>query len=76
MVWDVSVGALLDFATCHRDVIMVEADSNHGMINEKIQNEINGYAANDKPTPTINTINAMMESRVDLGDNAARLLTV
>jgi hypothetical protein len=34
------------------------------------------YLANNKPAATINKINAIMEARVNLGHNAAPLLTV
>ena len=56
--------------------MMVQAGSNDGLINEELENEINTYAANNKPAATINKINAIMEARVNLGHNAAPLLTV
>jgi DNA polymerase-3 subunit delta' len=66
----------LDAATFYRDVMMVQAGSNDGLINKELENEINTYAANNKPAATINKINAIMEARVNLGHNAAPLLTV
>ena len=47
-----------------------------GLINKELENEINTYAVNNKPQATINKISAIMEARVNLGHNAAPLLTV
>ena len=55
---------------------MVQAGSNDALINKELENEINAYAANNKPQATINKIGAIMEARVNLGHNAAPLLTV
>ena len=76
MVRDGLDAALLDIATFYRDVMMVQAGSNDGLINKELENEIHTYAANNKPAAIINKINAIMEARVNLGHNAAPLLTV
>jgi len=76
MVRDGLDAALLDIATFYRDVMMVQAGSNDGLINKELENEINTYAANNRPAATINKINAIMQARVNLGHNAAPLLTV
>lgn len=76
MVRDGLDAALLDIATFYRDVMMVQAGSNDGLINKELENEINAYAASNKPQATINKIGAIMEARVNLGHNAAPLLTV
>ena len=68
--------ALLDIATFHLDVMMVQAGSNDDLINKELENEINTYAAKNKPAATINKINAIMEARVNLSHKAAPLLTV
>ena len=43
---------------------------------KELESEINAYAASNKPQATINKIGAIMEARVNLGHNAAPLLTV
>jgi hypothetical protein len=57
--------ALLDIAAFYRDVMMVQAGSNDGLINKELENEINTYATNNKPQATINKIGAIMEARVN-----------
>ena len=76
MVRDGLDAALLDIAAFYRDVMMVQAGSNDALINKEIENEINSYAANNKPAATINKINAIMVARTNLGHNAAPLLTI
>ena len=76
MVRDGLDAALLDIATFYRDVMMVQAGSSDALINKELENEINAYAANNKAQATINKIGAIMEARVNLGHNAAPLLTV
>ena len=76
MVRDGLDAALLDIATFYRDVMMVQAGANDGLINKELENQITTYAANTKPHATINKINAIMAARTNLGHNAAPLLTV
>jgi len=76
MVRDGLDAALLDIATFYRDVMMVQAGANDGLINKELENQITTYAANTKPYTTINKINAIMAARTNLGHNAAPLLTV
>jgi len=76
MVRDGLDAALLDIATFYRDVMMVQAGANDGLINKELENKITTYAANTKPHTTINKINAIMAARTNLGHNAAPLLTV
>ena len=76
MVRDGLDAALLDIATFYRDVMMVQAGANDGLINKELENQITNYAANTKPHTTINKINAIMAARTNLGHNAAPLLTV
>ena len=76
MVRDGLDAALLDIATFYRDVMMVQAGANDGLINKELESQITSYAANTKPHTTINEINAIMAARINLGHNAAPLLTV
>ena len=76
MVRDGLDAALLDIATFYRDVMMVQAGANDGLINKELEHQITTYAANTKPHTTINKINAIMAARINLGHNAAPLLTV
>ena len=76
MVRDGLDAALLDIATFYRDVMMVQAGANDGLINRELEHQITTYAANTKPGATINKINAIMAARINLGHNAAPLLTV
>ena len=76
MVRDGLDAALLDIATFYRDVMMVQAGANNGLINKELESQITTYAANTKPHTTINKINAIMAARTNLGHNAAPLLTV
>ena len=76
MVRDGLDAALLDIATFYRDVMMVQAGANDALINKELEEEIRATAGKTKPQSTINKINAIMEARVNLGHNAAPLLTV
>jgi len=76
MVRDGLDAALLDITTFYRDVMMVQAGANDGLINRELESQITTYAANTKPHTTINKINAIMAARTNLGHNAAPLLTV
>ncbi len=76
MVRDGLDAALLDIATFYRDVMMVQAGANDGLINKELESQITTYAAATKPHTTINKINAIMAARTNLGHNAAPLLTV
>ena len=76
MIRDGLDGALLDIATFYRDVMMVQAGSNDGLINKELEAEINAVAAKAKPQSTIKKINAIMDARTNLSHNAAPLLTV
>ena len=76
MVRDGLDAALLDIATFYRDVMMVQAGANDGLINKELESQITTNASNTKPHTTINKINAIMAARTNLGHNAAPLLTV
>ena len=76
MVRDGLDAALLDIATFYRDVMMVQAGAEGGLINSELKHQITTYAANTKSHTTVNKINAIMAARKNLGHNAAPLLTV
>ena len=76
MIRDGLDAALLDIATFYRDVMMVQAGANDGLINKELEVEIAAMAEKTKPQNTIKKINAIMQARANLGHNAAPLLTV
>jgi|Laugresbdmm110sd_1035091.scaffolds.fasta_scaffold23890_2 DNA polymerase-3 subunit delta' len=76
MIRDGLDAALLDIATFYRDVMMVQAGANDGLINKELEVEIAAMAEKTKPQNTIKKINAIMQARTNLGHNAAPLLTV
>jgi len=76
MIRDGLDAALLDIATFYRDVMMVQAGANDGLINKELEAEIRTLAEKTKPQNTIKKISAIMQARTNLGHNAAPLLTV
>jgi DNA polymerase-3 subunit delta' len=76
MIRDGLDAALLDIATFYRDVMMVQAGANDGLINKELETEIRAVAEKTKPQNTIKKISAIMQARTNLGHNAAPLLTV
>jgi DNA polymerase-3 subunit delta' len=76
MIRDGLDAALLDIATLYRDVMMVQAGANDGLINKELETEIRTLAEKTKPQSTIKKISAIMQARTNLGHNAAPLLTV
>jgi DNA polymerase-3 subunit delta' len=76
MIRDGLDAALLDIATFYRDVMMVQAGANDGLINKELETEIRTIAEKTKPQNTIKKISAIMQARTNLGHNAAPLLTV
>jgi DNA polymerase-3 subunit delta' len=76
MIRDGLDAALLDIATFYRDVMMVQAGANDGLINKELETEIRTLAAKTKAQNTIKKISAIMQARTNLGHNAAPLLTV
>ena len=75
MVRDSIDGALVDLATFYRDVMMVQSGNTEAMINTDMREQIETYAADSPPHPTINNMNAVMEARVNLAQNSAPLVT-
>ena len=74
MIRDSIDGALLDLATFYRDVMMAQAGVEESMTNSDIRAGIESYAAKSQPHPTINKINAIMQTRASLQKNASPLL--
>jgi len=75
MVRDSIDGALLDIATFYRDVMMVQSGDRDELINAAMQEEIENYAESHPAHSTILKINAIMEARINLAQNAASLVT-
>jgi DNA polymerase-3 subunit delta' len=76
MIRDGLDAALLDIATFYRDVMMVQAGANDGLINKELETEIRTMAEKTKPQNTIKKRSSIMQARTNLGHNAAPLLTV
>lgn len=76
MVRDGLDAALLDIATFYRDVMMVQSGATDSLINKELEREIISFASATKPQSTINKLNAIMASRINLAHNAAPLLTI
>jgi DNA polymerase-3 subunit delta' len=75
MVRDSIDGTLLDIATFYRDVMMVQSGNTESMINTDMREQIESYAASHPSHSTILKINAIMEARTNLAQNAAPLVT-
>jgi len=75
MVRDSIDGALLDIATFYRDVMMVQSGNSESMINTDMREQIESYALSRPSHSTIPKINAIMDARTNLAQNAAPLVT-
>jgi DNA polymerase-3 subunit delta' len=76
MVRDSLDGALLDLATLYRDVLMVQSAMDESLINSDLVEKIEELAEQSRPEKTLTKIEAIMQARINLGFNAAPLLTV
>jgi DNA polymerase III subunit delta' len=76
MVRDYLDRALLDIASLYRDVLMVQSGQSGDLINKDLSEVINESAARGTPSTTLARLHAVMETRKNLGHNAAPLLTV
>ena len=76
MVRDYLDRALLDLSTLYRDVLLVQSGSNDSLINEDLKSEISKLAATESPPRTLNKIEAILETRSNLAQNAAPLLLI
>ena len=75
MVRDSIDCALLDIATFYRDVVMVQSGNTESMINTDMREQIESYATSHPSHSTILKINAIMDARTNLAQNAAPLVT-
>jgi DNA polymerase-3 subunit delta' len=75
MIRDSIDGALLDIATFYRDVMMVQSGNTESMINTDMREQIESFAASHPSHSTILKINAIMDARTNLAQNAAPLVT-
>jgi len=76
MVRDYLDRALLDIATLYRDILMVQSGRSGDLVNKDLSEVINESAARATPSTTLARLHAVMETRKNLGHNAAPLLTV
>jgi len=76
MVRDYLDRALLDIATLYRDILMVQSGQPGDLINKDLSEVINESATRATPSTTLTRLHAVMETRKNLGHNAAPLLTV
>ena len=76
MVRDYLDRALLDIATLYRDILMVQSGQSGDLINFDLSTIINESATRSTPSTTLARIRAVMETRKNLGRNAAPLLAV
>ena len=76
MVRDYLDRALLDIATLYRDILMVQSGQSGDLINKDLSEVINESAARSTSSTTLARLHAVMDTRKNLGHNAAPLLTV
>jgi len=76
MVRDYLDRALLDIATLYRDILMVQSGRSGDLVNKDLSEVINESATRATPSTTLARLHAVMETRKNLGHNAAPLLTV
>ena len=75
MVRDSIDGALLDLATFHRDVMVVQSGIEESIINSDMKAEIENYASSFLPHLSAQKMSAVMEARNSLAMSASPLLT-
>ena len=75
MVRDSIDGGLLDLATFYRDVMLVQSGVPESMINSDMRTEIESYTSSSPAHTAAQKIGAIMEARMNLGMNAAPLVT-
>jgi len=76
MVRDYLDRALLDIATLYRDILMVQSGRSGDLVNKDLLEVVNESATRATPSTTLARLHAVMETRKNLGHNAAPLLTV
>jgi DNA polymerase-3 subunit delta' len=68
--------ALLDLATFYRDVMLVQSGATDFLINSDLQSEITNIASTSTESKTLEKIQVILKTRINLGHNAAPLLAV
>jgi DNA polymerase-3 subunit delta' len=68
--------ALLDLATFYRDVMLVQSGATDFLINSDLQSEITNIASTSAESKTLDKIQVILKTRINLGHNAAPLLAV
>jgi DNA polymerase-3 subunit delta' len=68
--------ALLDLATFYRDVMLVQSGATDFLINSDLQSEITNIASTSAESKTLEKIQVILKTRINLGHNAAPLLAV
>jgi DNA polymerase-3 subunit delta' len=68
--------ALLDLATFYRDVMLVQSGATDFLINSDLQSEITNIASTSAESITLDKIQVILKTRINLGQNAAPLLAV
>ena len=76
MVRDYLDAALLDIATLYRDVMLAQSGDTDSFINSEMSDQITKMAHSTAPEDTLRKLEVIMKTRVNLGHNAAPLLTI
>ena len=76
LIRDCIDSALIDLATLYRDLMMAQVGVNDNFINHDLAPQIMSFAQQQKSEKTLQKIDAIMKSRVNLSFNAAPLLTI
>jgi len=76
MVRDYLDRALLDIATLYRDILMIQLGQSGALINPDLASEIRALANVTRSATIVTKLEAILEARVMLDNNASPLLTV
>ena len=76
MVRDYLDAALLDIATFYRDVMLAQSGDTDSFINSEMSDQITKMAHSTASEDTLSKLEVIMKTRVNLGHNAAPLLTI
>ena len=76
MVRDYLDAALLDIATFYRDVMLAQSGDTDSFINSEMSDQITKMAHSTASEDTLRKLEVIMKTRVNLGHNAAPLLTI
>ena len=76
MMRDYLDAALLDIATFYRDVMLAQSGGTDSFINREMSDQITKMAQSTAAEDTLRKLEVIMKTRVNLGHNAAPLLTI